>query len=90
MCVCLCVCVCARAIDVPARSIFRSRQFGKLLTKADFELAVAISKVRTRDDNPVQPIKMLSVTVRNLKTARADEAATDEAESPTKKQKSPA
>ena len=62
----------------------------KPLTKADFELAVAISKVRTRDDNPVQPIKMLSVTVRNLKTARADEAATDEAESPTKKQKSPA
>ena len=51
---------------------------------------MAISKVRTRDDNPVQPIKMLSVTVRNLKTARADEAATDEAESPTKKQKSPA
>ena len=63
--------------------------FGKL-TDDSMALAMAISKVRTQNDNPVQPIKMLSVTVRNLKTARADEAATDEAESPTKKQKSPA
>ena len=63
--------------------------FGKLRTKADYELAVKISKVRTRDDNPIEPIKMISVTVRNLKTARAAEAAADEAESPTKKLKSP-
>ena len=62
--------------------------FGKLLSKADYELAVKISKVRTRDDNPVEPIKMLSVKVRNLKTAREDEA--NDAESPSKKQKSPA
>ena len=66
--------------------------FGKLCTKADFELAVKISKVRTRDDNPVEPIKMLSVTIRNLKSdkaARPAEAAADGVESPTKKLKSP-
>ena len=38
--------------------------FGKLVSKEDFSLAVAISKVRTQNDNPVQPIKMLSVTVK--------------------------
>ena len=64
--------------------------FGKLLTKADFELAVKISKVRTRDDNPIEPIKMISVTVRNLKTARAADAEADDDESPPKKQKAPA
>ena len=63
--------------------------FGKMVTKADYELAVKISKVRTRDDNPIEPIKMISVTIRNLKTARTAEAAADEAESPTKKLKSP-
>ena len=36
--------------------------FGKL-TKASYPLAVQISKVRTRDDNPVVPIKMKSVKI---------------------------
>jgi len=67
--------------------------FGKLCTKADFELAVKISKVRTRDDNPVEPIKMLSVTIRGLpsgdKTTRSADAEADEDESPAKKLKSP-
>jgi len=64
--------------------------FGKLCTKADFDLAVKISQVRTRDDSPVEPIKMLSVTVRGLdKTARSAEAEADDDESPKKKLKSP-
>ena len=63
--------------------------FGKLRTKEDFDLAVKISKVRTRDDNPLEPIKMLSVTVRNLKTEREESAAADDAGSPSKKMKSP-
>ena len=37
--------------------------FGKLVDKASYDIAVKISKVRTRDDNPIEPIKMLSVTV---------------------------
>ena len=37
--------------------------FGKLVDKASFDLAVKISEVRTRDDNPVEPIKMIKVRV---------------------------
>ena len=37
--------------------------FGKLVDKASFDVAVAISKVKTRNDNPIQPIKMISVTI---------------------------
>jgi cyclophilin family peptidyl-prolyl cis-trans isomerase len=57
--------------------------FGKLCSKEDFAIAVAISKVRTQNDNPVQPIKMLSVTV---KMPRPAGGAAD-GESPTKKLK---
>ena len=62
--------------------------FGKLVDKASFDIAVKISKVRTRDDNPIEPIKMLSMTVRKAKTAREpDEGAAEETlESPPKKQ----
>ena len=60
--------------------------FGKLVDKASFDLAVKISEVRTRDDNPVEPIKMISVTVRKPKSAREDEGGDDLAESPPKKQ----
>ena len=57
--------------------------FGKLLGEASFAMAVKISKVRTRDDNPVEPVKMISVKVRNTKKAREGE---DE-ESPSKSAK---
>ena len=61
--------------------------FGKLVDKASFDLAVKISKVKTRDDNPVEPIKMLSMTVKKAKSAREPEGAADDtAESPPKKQ----
>lgn len=68
--------------------------FGKLVTKADFELAVKISKVKTRDDNPIEPVKMISVTIKNLpgsgKSKREDASgSTDDASSPNKKLKSP-
>jgi len=46
--------------------------FGKLLDSS-LPLAVRISKVRTRDDNPVEPIQMKSIQIRNPKQAR-DEA----------------
>merc|ERR1712178_274290 len=38
--------------------------FGKITKGMD--VAVAISKVRTRDDNPVQPIKMKSIKISGL------------------------
>jgi len=37
--------------------------FGKAADKASFDVMVAISKVKTRDDCPVTPVKMLKVTV---------------------------
>ena len=49
-------------------------------------LAKKISEVKTKDDNPLQPIKMISVTVRGLKSARDDATAPD-SESPPKKAK---
>jgi len=69
--------------------------FGKLRTKEDFALAVKISQVKTRDDNPMVPIKMLSVTVSGLKAAekspekRPSEAEADDDEPSKKKLKSP-
>ena len=48
--------------------------FGKL-TDDSMALAVAISKVRTQNDNPVQPIKMLSVTVEGVTAPTAGAAA---------------
>merc|ERR1712014_259420 len=38
--------------------------FGKITSGMD--IAVAISKVRTRDDNPVQPIKMKSIKISGI------------------------
>merc|ERR1712007_322534 len=38
--------------------------FGKIVSGMD--VAVKISKVRTRDDNPIQPIKMKSITISGL------------------------
>jgi len=38
--------------------------FGKVLTGMD--IATAISKVRTQQDNPIEPIKMLSITISGL------------------------
>merc|ERR1711879_184004 len=35
--------------------------FGKIT--AGYDICEAISKVRTRDDNPVQPIKMIKITI---------------------------
>ena len=60
--------------------------FGKLVDKASYDLAVKISKVRTRQDNPVEPVKMISVTVKKPKTSRAAEGSEDVVESPPKKQ----
>ena len=37
--------------------------FGKLVDKASYDLAVKISSVRTREDNPVEPVKMVKVRV---------------------------
>merc|ERR1712107_729488 len=37
--------------------------FGKLCDKESFDVAVAISKVRTRDDVPVEPIRMNTITI---------------------------
>jgi len=56
--------------------------FGKLVGAESLALAVKISKVRTRDDNPVEPIKMISVKVRVPKKAR--EAEDEEDSSPSK------
>mmetsp|Transcript_15079 Transcript_15079/g.18190 ORF Transcript_15079/g.18190 Transcript_15079/m.18190 type:complete len:237 (+) Transcript_15079:1-711(+) len=50
--------------------------FGKVVDRDSFKVCVNISKVKTREDNPVQPIKMLSVTIRGLgggKKAREDD-----------------
>mmetsp|Transcript_52085 Transcript_52085/g.91528 ORF Transcript_52085/g.91528 Transcript_52085/m.91528 type:complete len:198 (+) Transcript_52085:62-655(+) len=38
--------------------------FGKITSGMD--VAVAISKVRTRDDNPIEPIKMKSITISGI------------------------
>merc|ERR1712232_53332 len=37
--------------------------FGKLCDQASFDVAVAISKVRTRNDVPVEPIMMNSISI---------------------------
>jgi len=37
--------------------------FGKVVDKASFDVMVAISKTPTRDDCPVTPVRMKSVTV---------------------------
>merc|ERR1712125_90156 len=37
--------------------------FGKLCDQDSFNIAVAISKVRTRDDVPVEPIMMKKITI---------------------------
>merc|ERR1712125_262380 len=38
--------------------------FGQVME--GYDIAVAISKVKTRNDNPVEPIKMNSITISNL------------------------
>ena len=61
--------------------------FGKLTDKDSFRVAVAISKARTRDDNPIEPIRMKSVTITmpaGDKKAHALAAEADD-ESPGKK-----
>merc|ERR1712125_134041 len=40
--------------------------FGKLCDKESFAVAVAISKVRTRDDVPIEPIMMNSITISGI------------------------
>merc|ERR1712113_1122397 len=37
--------------------------FGKVIDKASFDTMVKISKVRTKDDCPITPVKMIKVTV---------------------------
>merc|ERR1712232_1413144 len=37
--------------------------FGKLCDQASFDVAVAISKVRTQNDVPVEPIMMNSISI---------------------------
>ena len=60
--------------------------FGKLVGADSMALAVKISKVRTKDDNPIEPVKMISVKVRVPKKARADEGEEDK-DSPAKASK---
>jgi len=40
--------------------------FGKAIDKASFDIMVKISMVRTKDDCPIQPIQMKSVTISGL------------------------
>ena len=40
--------------------------FGKVADKASFDVAVKISQVQTRNDNPVTPIMMKSITISGL------------------------
>eukprot|EP00434_Breviolum_minutum_P021851 symbB.v1.2.019285.t1/scaffold1573.1/size110978/11 len=40
--------------------------FGKCVDKASFDVMVKISKVKTRDDNPITPVQMISVTVEGV------------------------
>ena len=40
--------------------------FGKVVDQASFDVAVKISQVPTRNDNPVTPIMMKSVTISGL------------------------
>lgn len=57
--------------------------FGKL-TDSSLQLAIKISKVRTRQDNPVEPVKMISVKMKPTK--RPSEAGDDSpAKSPKKR-----
>ena len=42
--------------------------------------------MRTREDNPVEPVQMVSVTVKKPKASRAAEGGEDVVESPPKKQ----
>ena len=60
--------------------------FGKLTDKDSFRVAVAISKARTRDDNPIEPIRMKSVTITMPGQKKAHALAADaDDESPGKK-----
>ena len=60
--------------------------FGKILDES-MALAVQISKVRTQNDNPVQPIKMITVTVEGIEGGAATAApkAAPEASAPAPK-----
>ena len=40
--------------------------FGKAIDKASFDIMVKISMVRTKDDCPIQPVQMKSVTISGL------------------------
>ena len=40
--------------------------FGAIKDQASFDVVVKISKVRTRNDNPVEPIMMKSITITGL------------------------
>ena len=72
-----CVCVCDpllgsqfflnvadnKNLDWFSRGESKHPVFGKTVDKASQDLCVKISRVRTRDENPVQPIRMDSVTI---------------------------
>jgi cyclophilin family peptidyl-prolyl cis-trans isomerase len=60
--------------------------FGKVTDKESYRVAVAISKARTRDDNPIEPIRMKSVTITMPGQKKAHALAADaDDESPGKK-----